>query len=261
MPNENMNVQLCYACSLPATSREHVPPKNIFPERKDIPERDLRQQLITVPSCDVHNLGKSNDDEFLMVCLAGLIGGNSIGYRHNAGKVDRAVRRSATRLLQKVVINPQRLYRIEVAPSRFVDVLWGTPDAERLSRCFENIVRGLLYHDFGAVFDGKIHVHLNFLRHEVGNARTMTEFLRRRIALDVDHKPQLGANPEVFYYQRSDPDQFGLMSYRLRFYGAIEVAAGIWPSSSNPPPNLVQQLISGGVKTIVELGPDTFEFN
>lgn len=95
-----------------ATSREHVPPKNLFPEARDFPGRDFRQQLITVPSCDIHNLAKSQDDEFLMVCLAGLVGNNSIGYRHNMGKVDRTVRRSAGRLLHKIFVKPQHLYRL-----------------------------------------------------------------------------------------------------------------------------------------------------
>src|SRR5207249_7535044 len=57
----------CYMCDRQATSHEHVPPKCIFPERKDTDGQDLRAQLITVPSCDIHNSKKSKDDESLMV--------------------------------------------------------------------------------------------------------------------------------------------------------------------------------------------------
>jgi hypothetical protein len=238
-----------------------VPPKNLFPERKDIPERDLRQNLITVPSCDVHNTGKSHDDEFLMVSLAGLIGNNSIGYRHNAGKVDRAVRRSANRLLQKVFVKPQKLIRFEVAPNAFMDVLWGTPDTARLARCFEGVIRGLLHHDFEKPFEGDVRVHLGFLKYEPGNARTKNEFLRKRLALDIADKPKLGGNPDVFYYQRTDVDQFGLFAYRLCFYGAVEVMAGVLPAGSIRPGNLIEELIANGTKTFVSLGPETFEFN
>ncbi|MES2784731.1 MAG: hypothetical protein V4684_04655 [Pseudomonadota bacterium] len=251
----------CYACGLLATSREHVPPKNLFPERKDIPQLDLRQDLITVPSCDLHNLAKSQDDEFLMVSLAGLIGNNAIGYRHNMGKVDRAVRRSASRLLMKAVVKPQHLLRVEVAPNRFVDVLWGTPDVERLRSCFDAIVRGLHFHDFGIAFVGKLHIHLAFLHHEKGNAKVMNEFLRQRIAIDVAGKPKLGANPLVFYYQRSEPDQYGLFAYRLCFYGVVEVLVGVWPASAMPPENLVYQLIARGMPTRLALGSAHFDFN
>lgn len=89
----------------------------------------------------------------------------------------------------------------------------------------------------------------------------MNEFLLRRLEIDVIDQPQLGANPEVFYYQRSKPDQFGLFAYRLRFYGRVEVMAGVLPTTSSPPANLVQNLIEGGVKTVVTLGSKTFEFN
>ena len=53
-------------CDRNAVSSEHVPPKNLFPEQKDV-GKDYRQYLITVPSCEIHNNHKSKDDEFLIV--------------------------------------------------------------------------------------------------------------------------------------------------------------------------------------------------
>jgi hypothetical protein len=222
---------------------------------------DLRRELITVPACDDHNLAKSKDDEFLMVCLAAIVGNNSIGYRHNAGKVSRAVRRSAGRILEKVILKPQHVFRVEVRPNKFVDVIWGTPDIPRLKACFEAIVRGLLYHDLGEALEATVHIHLAFLHHEPGNAKTMNDFLRQRLELDLKKAPKLGANPLVFYYQRSAPDKFGLFAYRLRFYDTVEVMAAVWPAGSNPPDNLVQAMIAGGMKTVITLGDQTFEFN
>lgn len=251
----------CYACMCEATSREHVPPRNLFPEQRDFPGEDFRLHLITVPSCDLHNLAKSDDDEFLMVCLAGMVGNNTIGYRHNMGKVDRAVRRSAGRLLQKIFVKPQHRYRLEIKNNKFIDVLWGSPDVARLSRCFESMVRGLLFHDFGKLFDGQVRVHLAFLHFEAGNGAIMNKFLKKRLELDLVNQPKLGANPEVFHYQRSEPDQFGLFAYRLRFYGRIEVMAGVVPETSSPPENLVQNLINRGARTVVTLGQEEFIFN
>ena len=60
-------------CHDEACSVEHVPPRALFPEQKDIGNPDFRRNLITVPSCAKHNMGKSGDDEFLMVSLSGLI--------------------------------------------------------------------------------------------------------------------------------------------------------------------------------------------
>ena len=58
----------CYMCEQANTTPEHVPPKCIFPEVKDL-GIDYRKSLITVPSCDAHNLRKSKDDEYLMFVL------------------------------------------------------------------------------------------------------------------------------------------------------------------------------------------------
>lgn len=63
----------CYMCEAPATGREHVPPKCIFPAA----ER-LRRNLVKVPSCDEHNLRKSADDELLRHVLASAPGNNDL---------------------------------------------------------------------------------------------------------------------------------------------------------------------------------------
>src|SRR5690606_38612967 len=99
MPQEQ-----CYMCDEVATSVEHVPPKCLFPEIKDSGV-DLRVNLITVPSCEEHNCKKSHDDEFLMVSIAGMLGNNSIGYQHYNGKIQRALRRTSYKLLEKVFLN------------------------------------------------------------------------------------------------------------------------------------------------------------
>ena len=100
----------CYWCGAPATSKEHVPPKCLFPELKDIEgiySDNCRKDLITVPSCDKHNLNKSKDDEILMACLAPLLGNNGIAYIHTCTKLKRAfsrntgLRTSAFRVLKE----------------------------------------------------------------------------------------------------------------------------------------------------------------
>jgi len=68
-----MAVPRCYMCDLPGTTDEHIPPRAIFPEAKDAEGRNYRIDLITVPSCPDHNTAKSDDDEFLMVSLAGIM--------------------------------------------------------------------------------------------------------------------------------------------------------------------------------------------
>jgi hypothetical protein len=54
----------CYWCGEAATSREHVPPKGLFPQGKN-------NQLITVPSCEKHNEALSDVDEKFRVFVQG----------------------------------------------------------------------------------------------------------------------------------------------------------------------------------------------
>jgi hypothetical protein len=56
----------CYypGCSAQGTTKEHIPPKSFVP-------KDQRNQLLTVPSCTLHNNEKSVDDVYVLahICL------------------------------------------------------------------------------------------------------------------------------------------------------------------------------------------------
>lgn len=59
----NKDQQLCiFCCERPATTRDHIPPKNLFPTPRP-------SNLITVPTCDVCNLGSSDDDEYFRLMI------------------------------------------------------------------------------------------------------------------------------------------------------------------------------------------------
>ena len=64
-------------------------------------------------------------------------------------------------------------------------------------------------------------VILGYLLYKEHNAKKWTEFIRDRAELDLKDQPILGSNPDVFYYQLSIPDQFGLYMMRLGFYGGL----------------------------------------
>lgn len=251
---------LCYMCAAQAVSREHVPPRALFPESKDLGE-DYRRDLITVPSCDLHNSVKSRDDEFLMVSLAGIVGNNSIGYRHKFTKVNRAVRRSANRLLEVAVGKQATVHRVQIENNRFLEVIWGTPDIVRLATCFERIAYGLHCSHFGRRFEGRVKVLIGYLRHEPGNARSFAQFIRDRSELDLVDRPKLGLNQQVFYYQVSDYDNYGLFMMKLCFYGGLNVYTAFLPSASEAPANVASTFIEQGIHTVLTLGDRKYEFN
>ena len=236
-------------------------PRTCFPEAKDVDGADYRVNLITVPSCDDHNTEKSHDDEFLMVSLAGIIGNNSIGYVHKLGKVDRAIRNSAHRLLDQVLIERKAVHQIEIADSQFHQVIWGTPDVQRLKRCFTHIGFGLHKHHFRTPFTGRIEVLLGYLFHSDDNAKTFVEFIRDRSAIDLEGKPRLSSNQDIFYFQVTDPDQFNIFLMKLVFYGGLEVYLAFIPASATQPTLLAFELLAHGVKSIVTLGDKAYVFN
>lgn len=248
-------------CQAHATSREHVPPKNLFPEAKDVDGADYRLNLITVPSCDDHNIEKSHDDEFLMVSLAGIIGNNSIGYVHKLGKVDRAIRNSAHRILNEVLIERKTVHTVEIGDNQFHQVIWGTPDVQRLKRCFTNIGFGLHQHHFHSRFAGRIEVLLGYLFHSDHNAKTLVEFIRDRSAMDLEGMPRLGSNQDIFYFQVTNSDQFKLFLMKLVFYGGLEVYLAFIPEGVGQPTHLGFELLKHGIKSVVTLGDKAYVFN
>lgn len=253
-------MESCYMCERPATSKEHVPPRCLFPESKDMGGESHRRNLITVPSCDVHNSGKSRDDEFLMVSLAGIVGNNSIGYRHKFGKVNKAIRRSAGRLLEEVFLKKE-LFVVEVKENKFFSVIWGTPDAERLNRCLEYIARGLHIHHFGERFDGTLRIHLGYLNPKDQNSKSFNEFVRRKFEMELEGASIFGDNNKVFFYQVTKTVQHGLYAMRLCFYGGINIYVSFVPNGKIIPRNLTWELVSMGVQTEVTLGDESFTFN
>ena len=255
-----MTIEYCYMCGATATSREHVPPRGIFPKSADMGGENYRKNLITVPSCDLHNMEKSHDDEFLMVSLAGVFGNNSIGYRHKFGKVERAIRRSSQTLLNKVFLKKKR-YLFEADNNRFYEVIWGTPDQQRLHKCFEHIAYGLYWHEYKQIFRGSLRVLLGYLHHTDKNSKTFIEFIKYRAELDLKKSPQKGENKEIFYFQFSEPDELGLIMVRLVFYGGIEVYVAFLPEDEKIPIHLGFELMNKGIHTVFDVDGQKFEFN
>lgn len=196
-----------------------------------------------------------------MVSLAGIIGNNSIGYRHKLTKVDRAIRRSSFRLLEKAIVKKQQLIKVELDGNKFIEVIWGTPDVERLRRCFDRIVRGLHLHHFGKPLEGETRILLGYLFHADRSAKNFTQFISDRAALELTDKPRYGKNEDVFYYQVTAPDQFGLFLFRLCFYGGLNVYAAVTPEGVERPYHLGMELINRGIKTVFTLGDKSYEIN
>ena len=212
----------CYICSRESVSQEHVPPICLFPESKDVPPgSDYRKNLITVPSCDEHNLHKSGDDEYLLYVLVANFNVNSAGLRQWATKLTRSMSRRPTK---------RGIFR-NLIPVMFRGVNTGAyeVDIDRVSRQMDWISRGIYYHHFHKHWPYEI-TSVSSALMAIGSPEAERQNKAIRVATDLGtqflkSETKLGDNPEIFFYQyklRSDPLGFVI---RMVFYGGIDVVA------------------------------------
>jgi hypothetical protein len=188
-------------CPKEATSREHAPPRCIFPERSDTPSgTDYRKNLITVPSCDEHNSEKSHDDEYLLFALAGSYTSSDVGltqfltkvkraFEHRPSKAESFIRRSA----------PVQLRRVEQVD--WEDGLQVIVDGDRIDSVLSNCGRALYFHETGRKFMGQVQVFTHFtMYNDEGLQANITEAFEAAERIFATDHPR-GANPDVFWYK------------------------------------------------------------
>jgi hypothetical protein len=190
-------------CDAPATSREHVPPKCLFPERSD-----LRKSLIKVPSCPEHNLRKSNDDELLRHVLVSVPGNNAWALEVADGGVIPAFERRPH--IMKTFMPNSRLVRFGGIETAAFSV-----DLGRFEASIGAIVRGLFFHETQRKLLVGLQVVWGVLMTSDLQASPYYDLIQRgEEALPPINR---GANPRVFQYRFEKPDaQYGVC--RLRFY-------------------------------------------
>ena len=253
--------ETCYMCSNPATSKEHVPPLCLFPESKDTFGHNFRKDLITVPSCDLHNSKKSKDDEFLMVSIACIVGNNFLGYYHTNTKISRALRRKSESFLYKEVIKNAKPENFKIGNKTFPG-LRGLPNVSRLLECFKHIALGLYYYENKRRFKGIIKVILGFVDYKKEDDQTFVKFLRKRFELEERLLEEKGKNKKVFTYQFCKPDEYGIIGLKLMFYGYTDVFFAFVPDNMKEQPyHLGVDLMKNGIPTTFKLGDEEFHFN
>ncbi|MCA1202884.1 hypothetical protein [Priestia flexa] len=212
----------CYWCEKEAVSMEHVPPRCLFPEDKDVKHifnKTYREHLITVPSCDEHNLQKSNLDEYLMVTLSGKVGNNGLAYIQTLTKIERSRKRNSK------LLDIEKGETIYIKDKEF-PVLWVNVDTQKLNYSFESIARGLYYHENNTSFKGRITIVSKLFNHP--DDSNGTEFNIRASKLIESERMHWntevkGTNKEVFSYQFSPIDGFKTQTLALNFFEGIDI--------------------------------------
>ena len=229
-----IHAEKCYFCGKPATSAEHVPPKCLFPEQKDMRGEDYRKNLITVPSCDKHNMHKSKDDEFLMACLAPVVGNNATAFIHTNTKLVRTYLHNP-RLIDKTVLDSRKVTIVGPDGITF-PTLVGRPDMPRLCRALQAVARGLYFYANGKRFKGKVTVIPSFMNYPRGDTMSVIQLLSQRmIDQERDDWEIHGENPRIFSYQIGPVDQCGFIPMVMTFYSHAEVLTAFQPRGVHVP--------------------------
>lgn len=209
----------CYMCNKEATSDEHVPPRCLFPEGKNLPPGvDCRQELITVPACTVHNSGKSQDDEYLLYLLSMILPINEIA-QIQFEKVLRS-RKRAPKLMDAMMTNNFPVTVVNKETGDIQNTIAIHADDERLNSVLEHISRALYFHHFKERWQGIVKTHCDFVLdspdpngHNLNNQRAELANGADDIFAECGF---YGANPDVFKYQVREDGADRLM--RLHFY-------------------------------------------
>lgn len=218
---------ICYMCNAAKTSDEHVPPKGLFPKRGDLsPGMDLRKQLITVPSCDVHNSEKSLDDEYLMYALVFGIQNNPTASDQVKSKITRAM--CANPGVAKLIAQNQQPVRVEhTTTGKIEDTIALQIDSQRIHKAFDHIGRALHFHHFCAQWAGEIQVIPLFLLALGGSMaedfNASLESMGNMVAELLSSESEYGSNPEVFTYKVIKPGPQIPVVMLLTFYGGSNV--------------------------------------
>lgn len=187
-------------CDQPMTSREHVPPKCIFPELDDSGGVDYRKNMIRVPSCDLHNSAKSKEDEFFLIYMAANAHANGVGHMHQNTKLSRILER--TPHVFAMMMSTAMPAMVKDLDGNLQETCAFHIDVERFMVQFDHIARGIFFHHFGSKAPGQITIIP--IEGLLATTEKANDFIRSTgtISKDLfDGFFKNGANPDVFYYQ------------------------------------------------------------
>jgi hypothetical protein len=209
-------------CEADESSREHVPPRCLFPNAKDFGS-DERKNLITVPSCDQHNSGKSKDDEYLRAALTMMSGPASAPAEYLFfAKVLKAARRKPDghmRFFSRGVLLPSGETAVQLSRLRF-------------DGCIDRLVRALYFHTFGTKWQHKtVVVSPGFYLHDDAGRLTVPEETHAAKKLTQEFlgaQRAQGENPSVFLYKIHQEGEF--LGFASLFYQSVEIYVASSPA-------------------------------
>jgi hypothetical protein len=205
-------------CDATETSREHAPPLCFFPEVNES-GREYRKNLITVPSCDVHNSKKSKDDEYFRAVVVMMAAQHSaVGQSVFFGKVLRGVKRAPD--VYRSFLTDRG--KVGETNQRVVQI-----DRPRFDRCLDHLAKALFFDAFGLTWPLPITFASPNLYSAIGNTGpVLPPLTERAVAITrrlLGVEDIRGANPDVFKYRLQYDEDDHAFAFAAIFYDCFEV--------------------------------------
>jgi hypothetical protein len=214
----------CYWCGAAFVSRDHVPPKNLYPKGEML-------SPILVPSCSEHNESHSKNDEYMRVFLQA-IGTNETATTEFMGRTLRGLNREQSAGLRARILEGSYKTMIDGEERLVLPV-----ELERQEAYFEKVIRGLYYHHAGVPsLDRYVWSYSEQLFDESMPYADLASLLDE----EMQHlHAESVTNPDVFRYQHmlipADPDApGGCFLVEMFFYGGVRVVGAVMPQGWQP---------------------------
>jgi len=220
-------------CDQLAISWEHFPPKCFFPEEKDLKDiggqilKNLRTNLDqqSVPSCPLHNMTTSKDDEYLLAILFSHIENNLQLQTVILKKIMRAINRSPA--IRSFYTNNPKMVMVNGQPGVTITV-----DFSRIRKELDKIARAAYYKDFGEKWIKDIEVYSpGILPDSEGKSKASAIYnggvlyMSKSSEKLMKYYPKIGAHPEVFYHQIYREPAQNFLFIRMVFYEGLVIMA------------------------------------
>lgn len=198
----------CYMCDKEKFSVEHAPPKSFFPS-------DMRNNLITVDSCQEHNEDTSLDDEYVKNLITMLIDGNATAYKQFSEKTIKSFKRSpalfqsTTEKQHSVNFNGVQTVAFEI-------------DRDRVDLVMRKIAYALFYHTYNQQWLRKLITATTHLKTPEFKNDEFGQLIEK---VQKNHAPRYeGNNPDVFKFAFIELDGNIYNNFLImKFYDGFEM--------------------------------------
>ena len=200
-----------------------MPPKCFFPSKDELPSgQDYRVNLITVPSCDRHNIAKSGDDQYLLMVIISHWQNNLVSYQHFARSVITAIARRPA--LRQVYMGEYIPVIVDGRPSAKFTI-----DRARFDRSVACIASALHFYNYHERWGEHIRVESSaLLALNGGNLPQRNSVLKALDIVTADQlsgQPWRGANPEISRYRIDREPLRAWLLVEMVFYDGCRVLA------------------------------------